>query len=323
MAYTPRPQFLLTLFRELFNTIIYSAGNDPLLARAHRLFQKDPAQTNNVLLLAPISLGIILKLLIRYIISHVLMSILILESVDKQVNISQCRPLPQGGFRLLLNGIGSACTYWVMHSSLTKISTTLLPTPVAYIIASVLLAETHFFWTAHTILPRNQLRFVPSPRDRRRWRALALPTLIYSAAEAVMMYLPALFNSILAPASNQKVTIEGLSYIVRSDILISVLMLFTQLSLLLPSYIVLILVQASLLPPSCETLIFRRSREQQQGIRVGEIFSAANRGPLQVREAAQMIGIRRLLYCLEMHGKMCLCLLVIAAMVHLMVYSIL
>ncbi|TQB70252.1 hypothetical protein MPDQ_000710 [Monascus purpureus] len=340
MAYTPRPQFLLTLFRELFNTIIYSAGNDPLLARAHRFFQKDPAQTNNVLLLAPISLGIILKLLIRYIIGHVLMSILILESVEKQVNISQVgdkklapssRYLLQtsavlyrrGGFRLLLNGIGSACTYWVMHSLLTKISTTLLPTPVAYIIASVLLAETHFFWTVHTILPHDQLRFVSSPRDRRRWRALALPTLIYSAAEAVMMYLPALFNSTLAPASNEKVTIEGLSYIVRSDILISALMLFTQLSLLLPSYIVLILVQASLLPPSCETLIFRPSREQQQGVRVGEIFSAANRGPLQAREAAQMIGIGRLLYCLEVHGKMCLCLLVITAMVHLMVYSIL
>ncbi|KAF5861261.1 hypothetical protein ETB97_000453 [Aspergillus alliaceus] len=340
MAYTPRPQFLLTLFRELLNTIIYSAGNDPLLARAHQFFQKDPVQTNSVLLLAPISLGIILKLLIRYIIGHVLMSILILETVEKQVNISKVgdkklapssRYLLQtsavlyrrGGFSLLLNGICSACTYWVMHSSVTKLSTTLLPSPVAYIIASVLLAETRFFWTAHTILPRDQLRFVSSHRDLRRWRALVLPTLICSTAETVMMYLPAQFNSSLAPASNEKVTIEGLSYIVRSDILISALMLLTQLFFLLPSYIVLILVQASLLPPNCETLIFRPSRQQQQGIRVGEIFSAVNQGPLQVWEAAQMIGIGRLLYCLEVHGKMCLCLLVIAAMVHLMVYSML
>jgi hypothetical protein len=66
MAYTPRPQFLLNLFREIFNTVIYSAGDDPLLARAHQLFQKDPAQTNNILFLAPISLGIILKLLVSY-----------------------------------------------------------------------------------------------------------------------------------------------------------------------------------------------------------------------------------------------------------------
>lgn len=66
MASTPRPQLLLTLFRELINTVILSAGNDPLLARAHRLFQKDPAQTDHVLLLAPIFLGIILKLLVSY-----------------------------------------------------------------------------------------------------------------------------------------------------------------------------------------------------------------------------------------------------------------
>jgi hypothetical protein len=268
------------------------------------------------------------------------MSILILETAEKQVNVSKVEDKKlapssrylfqtsavfyrRGGFRLLLNGIGSACTYWVMHSSVTKLSTTLLPSPVAYIITSVLLAENHFFWTAHTVLPRDQLRFVSTPRDRRRWRALVLPTLIYSAAEAVMMYLPDLLNSSLAPASNEKVTIEGSFYIVRSDILISALMLFTQISLLLPSKIVLILVQASLLPPSCETLIFRPSRQQQQGIRVGEIISAANREPLQAREAAQMIGIGRLLNCLELHGKMCLCLLVIGAMVHLMVYSML
>lgn len=267
------------------------------------------------------------------------MSILILETVEKQVNVSKVgdknlapssRYLFQniaalyrrGRLRLLLNGMGSACTYWVMHSSVTKLSTTLLPSPVAYIIASVLLAETHFFWTAHTILPHDQVRFVSSPRDHKRWRALILPTLIYSAVEVLMMYLPALFNSSFAPASNEKVTVERLLYIVRSDILISVLMLVTQMSLLFPSYIVLILVQASLLPPSCETLISRPSR-QRQGIRVGEIFGGANRGPLQVREASQMIGIGRLLHCLELHGKMCLCLLVIAAMVHLTVYSML
>lgn len=224
------------------------------------------------------------------------MSILLLETVEKQVNVSEVgdrklapssRYLLQtsavlyrrGGFRLLLNGIGSACTYWVMHSSVTKLSSTLLPDPAAYIIASVLLAENRFFWTAHTILPRDQLRFVSSTRDRRRWRALVLPTLMYSAAESVLMYLPAVFNSNLVPVSNKTVTIEGLSYIVRSDILISALMLFAQLSLLLPSYIVLLLVQASLLPPNCETLIFRpsRQRQQQQGLRVREIFSTANR----------------------------------------------
>ncbi|KAJ5371317.1 uncharacterized protein N7496_007409 [Penicillium cataractarum] len=186
------------------------------------------------------------------------MSILILETVEKQVNVSEVgeklapssRYLLQtsavlyrrGGVRLLLNGIGFACTYWVMHSAVTTLSSTLLPSLVAYIIASVLLAENRFYWTVHTILPRNQLHFFSSTRDRRRWRALVLPTLIYSTAESVMLYLPGLFNSSLAQALNEKVTIEGLSHVVRSDILISAIMLFTQLSLLLPSYIVLLLV---------------------------------------------------------------------------------
>lgn len=265
------------------------------------------------------------------------MSILILETVEKQANTSEVgdkKPAPssrqlfrtfavlyrKGGLRLLLSGIGSACTYWAMHSSVAKLSTILLPRPVAYIIASVLLAETRFFWTARTILPRDQLRLVPNARDRQRWKALVLPTLVYAAVETVMMHVPALFDSSLA-SSDEDVTMAGLAYIVRSDILIAGLMLAAQLFLLFPSYIVLILVQASLLPPTCETLVFTSG--QQRGRRVGEIFSAVKRGPLQVQEAVQMIGVGRLLWCLELHGKMCLCLSGVSAVVHSVVYCML
>ncbi|KAK6813195.1 hypothetical protein RU639_011022 [Aspergillus parasiticus] len=335
MAYQPRPHFLFIFFRELFNTFIHSTGDDPLLARTHRSFQNQPAQTNNILLLVPITLGLILNLLIRYIIGHVLMSILILETVEKQADASELgdkKPAPSsrqllrtsailyrsGGVRLLLNGIGSACTYWAMHISVAKVSTTLLPSPAAHILASVLLAETHFLWTTRTILPRDQLRFVSNPGDCRRWKALVPPTLVYAAAETVMMHVPALFS----PPPGEEVTIAGLLYIVRSDILVSGLMLCAQLFLLLPSYMVLILVQASLLPPTCETLVFSPSR-QQRGRRLGEIFSAVNRRPLQAQEAAQMIGMGRLLSCLELHGKMCLCLVGVAAVVHSVVYCML
>ncbi|KAJ5422618.1 hypothetical protein N7491_011063 [Penicillium cf. griseofulvum] len=189
------------------------------------------------------------------------MSILILETVQKQANASKLgdkKPLSsrqmfrtitvlyrKGGLRFLLNGIGSACTYWAMHSSVVKLLSILLPSPVAYIIVSVLLAETHFFWTARTILPRDQVRLVPRPRDRQRWKALVIPTLIYAAANTVMTYIPALFENSLTPP-HEEVAIVGLSYIVGSDILIAGFMLFAQLFLLFPSYIVLILVQASL-----------------------------------------------------------------------------
>lgn len=67
-----------------------------------------------------------------------------------------------------------------MHSSVLKLLSFLLPSPVAYIIASVLLAETHFLWTAHTILPRDQVRLVPKRRDRQGWKSLVIPALIYA-----------------------------------------------------------------------------------------------------------------------------------------------
>ncbi|KAJ5195973.1 hypothetical protein N7449_006452 [Penicillium cf. viridicatum] len=263
------------------------------------------------------------------------MSILIIETVEKQTNASEHgdkKPAPpsrqllqtitvlyrKGGLGLLLNGIGSACSYWAMHSSVAKLSSILLPSPVAYIIASVLLAEKHFFWTARTILPRDQLPLVPEPRGRQRWKALVIPTLVYAVAETVMMHVPALFDSDLT-GPDEEVAIVGLSYIVGSDILIAGLMLFAQLFLLFPSYMVLILAQASLLPPTCETLVFI-PREQQRGRRVGEIF-AVNGGQLRPQEAVQMVGVARLLWCLELHGKMCLCLFGVAAVVHSVVYS--
>lgn len=257
------------------------------------------------------------------------MSILILETVEKQANASKMPPSSRqplrtiaalyrkGGLGFLFNGIGSACTYWAMHSSVVKLLSFLLPSPVAYIIASVLLAETHFFWTARTILPRDQVRLVPKPRERQRWKALVIPALIYAAANTVMTYVPARFDNSLA--SPEEIATVGLSYIVRSDILIAAFMLFAQLFLLLPSYIVLVLVQASLLPPNCETLVFT-SRQQRRGRRVGEIFSV-NGGPLQAQEAVQMVSMARLLWCVELHGKMCLCLVGVAAVVHVAVYS--
>ncbi|KAF4763853.1 hypothetical protein HAV15_001826 [Penicillium sp. str.  len=321
--------FVLTLFHQLFSIFIHSTGDGRILARVHGLIQKEPTQSNNLLLLVPIALSVILDILIRYIIGHVLMSILIIETVEKQTNASEHgdkKPAPssrqllqtitaiyrKGGLRLLLNGIGSACTYWAMHSSVAKASSIVLPSPVAYIIASVLLAEKHFFWTARTILPRDQLHLVPE-RDRQRWKVLAIPTLFYAVAEMMMMHVPALFDT------EQEIAITGLSYIVGSDILIAGFMLFAQLFLLFPSYILLILVQASLLPPTCEMLVFTQ-REQQWGRRVGEIF-AVNGGPLRAQEAVQMVGVARLLWCLELHGKMCLCLFGVAAVVHSAVYS--
>ncbi|EKV16110.1 Six-hairpin glycosidase [Penicillium digitatum] len=118
--------------------------------------------------------------------------------------------------------------------------------------------------------------------DYQRWKALVIPTLVYAVADAVMIYAPALFNSDLAP-SDEEVTMVEMSYLVASDILVAGCMLFDQLFLLLPSYVVLILVQTSLLPPACKTLVSMPT-QQQWGRQVKEIFEA-NGGPLRAQEA--------------------------------------
>ncbi|OJJ72173.1 hypothetical protein ASPBRDRAFT_126517 [Aspergillus brasiliensis CBS 101740] len=347
MIYAPSPLFWVTLFRELLNTFIHSAGDGPLLAQAHTIWQNSPAHTENVYLVVPIIFGITVNCLIRYIVGHVLMSILILESVEKQATgfnseLSN-KPAPssrrlfhtiatlyhKGNIRLLFNGIGSACSYWIKHLCTKEVLMTavFLPSPVAYILASVLLAENRFLWTARTILPRDQQRFVPHTRDRQRWKALVPATTLHAVADSFMMHLPALFERDLAPSVVMENTRAYLSGIVGSDILVAGVMLAAQLLVLFPSFVALILVHASMLPPACETVVSapvnqRRQQQEQQeqrGRRVGEVFSAFKR-PLQVQDTMKIIGARHVLCCLELHGKMCVCLVGVSAMVHLAVY---
>lgn len=145
--------FICEAFRELLNKFIHSSGDNPLLAQALTLLQEEPAQANNLTCLIPVAVGIILKLLvsfvalsnllpfpgtkgnkIRYVLGHVIMSILILETAETQTDshemggekrIPSCRRLIQtlsslyskGGIHILLSGFGAGCDYWVAHSS--------------------------------------------------------------------------------------------------------------------------------------------------------------------------------------------------------------
>jgi hypothetical protein len=358
MAHTRRPNFVLSLFRELLNTFIHSSSDDPLLARAHRLLQEEPAQAKTFACLIPVIVGIILDFLvsfapslrisfislvtqgskIQYVIGHVVMFILILETAETQTDshetggekrIPSCRQLlrmlsslySKGGLRLLFSGFGAACSYWTAHSSLTKLLSSLVLKhrtlqPLAYIISSVLLAENHFFWAARTILPRDQINQVSRRRDWRRWKFLTIPALVYASTETCMSHIPAIIEN-LTSTPHEHVTFARKSNIILSDILVSVLMLALHLVLLLPSYIALISVEASFLPQTCETII--PSSYRQRGARVRELFPTTDL-PLQTQKAWQMIGVGRVLWCLELHGKMSLCLVCIAAIVHSLVY---
>ncbi|PWY72956.1 hypothetical protein BO70DRAFT_389268 [Aspergillus heteromorphus CBS 117.55] len=348
IAYTPRPKSVLALFRELLNTFIHSSGDYPLLRQTHELFPAEPVERNFTLLI-PIIARIILDLLtnqnkIEYAIGHVIMSMLILEAVRRQAaspseidgggkRIPLSRRLLQavsclhrkGGLRVLFNVFGTSCAYWTTHSSLTTILSSLVLhnktlRPFAHILSSVLLAGAHFSWTAHTILPHDQYpspvshmsRLLRDSRSRQLWKVLAIPALIHSSAEVLMSYIPAMVEHFIG-VPQESLTLATKSNIILSDILVSVFMLACHVLLLFPSYIVLIAVEASLLPPSCETIVFESSR--QRGLRIGEIFSRVE-VPLQMLTASRMVGVGMLLWCLELHVKMCLFLLGVAAVAH-------
>ncbi|GLA39546.1 hypothetical protein AnigIFM63309_007142 [Aspergillus niger] len=373
--------FLLFIFRKLLNTFIYSTRHDPLLANAHGLFQKGlPTQpTHNVLVLFTTILGLILELAIRHIIGNVVMPLLILETMENQSpnpnkdDNKKSKPKPtitrsllqtittfhrKEGLILLLNGFQYAIYYNVKYFIVTGLLSSPIarfPEPLAHIIASVALAEYHFFRTASAVLPpAEQMRYVPLDLDFNRWDALLLPTLLYAVAEAIMMYVPGLLLSPLDPDEVLLLPsdLSGITALVRSDILVAGLMLVVQVLLLFPAYIVLVLVEGSLVPGDCETLISLPEKEEQdekqeddnsndemmkwgwddeeeeeeeecpkqQGKLIKDIFRLPT--PLHVLDVVEMISVRQLLYCLELHGQMCLCLVGVAAMVQSVVYLV-
>ncbi|GKZ16941.1 hypothetical protein AbraIFM66951_010658 [Aspergillus brasiliensis] len=262
----------------------------------------------------------------------------------------------KGGLDFLLNGLNYACLYATLHIMLTNLLSWPLffpHPPVAHLIASVVLAEYHFFWTAGSVLPpAEQIRYMPLDHDRDRVTTLYFPTLVYAIAETIMIYLP---GSLLDEQQQQQhqqyqaVTsssvLSDITALVRHDILVAGLMLVAQVLLLLPTYIVLVVIQGSLIPGACETLIFLPEEQQdekddsdnddmkkeggeeeeeeypkQQGKLIKDIFGLP--GPSDPLDVIEMISVRQLLYCLELHGKMCLCLVGVAVMVESVDYLV-
>ncbi|PYH74467.1 uncharacterized protein BO88DRAFT_354796 [Aspergillus vadensis CBS 113365] len=372
-------RLLLFTFRKLLNTFIYTARNDPLLANAHGLFQESPTEPpQNVLELTLIILGMSLDFIIRYIIGNLIMSLLILETIDSNppnpnkdrdnVDNKKSNPKPttttrnllqtlttlhhKNGVTSLINGFHYTIYYNLRYFIVTGMLTSPIarfPEPLAHIVASVALAEFHFFRTAGAILPpAEQMRYVPLGLDYHRWNVLLLPTLLYAIAESIMMYVPGL---LLAPVRFDGVLLQpedltDVTSLVRSDVLVAGLMLVAQVLVLFPAYIVLVVVEGSLIPGDCETLIplpeevqqdekngggdnqialWKEEDEdegypKQQGRLVKDPFRLP--GPLHVLDVVEMISVRQLLYCLELHGKMCLCVVGIAAVVQSVVYLV-
>ncbi|BCR96191.1 uncharacterized protein AKAW2_21131A [Aspergillus luchuensis] len=372
-------RLLLFAFRKLLNTFIRTAGNDPLLANTHGLFQESPTEPpQNVLELTLAILGLSLEFIIRYIIGNRVMSLLILDTIDSNPpnpnkdrdkdDNKKSNPKPtttrnllqtlttlhrEEGLVSLINGFHYTIYYNLRYFIVTGLLTSPIarfPEPLAHIIASVALAEFHFFRTAGAILPpAEQMRYVPLSLDYYRWKALLLPTLLYASAETIMMYVPEL---LLAPVRFDRVLLQpedltDVTSLVRSDVLVAGLMLVAQVLVLLPACIVLIVVEGSLVTGDCETLIplpgegekmgdgdnqvvlWKEEDEndnedeeypKQKGRLIKDLFRF--KGPLHVLNVLEMISVRQLLYCFELHGKMCLCVVGVATAVQSVMYLV-
>ncbi|PYH35987.1 uncharacterized protein BO87DRAFT_375003 [Aspergillus neoniger CBS 115656] len=254
------------------------------------------------------------------------------------------------GLISLINGFHYTIYYNLRYFIVTGMLTSPIarfPEPLTHIIASVALAEFHFFRTAGAILPpAEQMRYVPLGLDYYRWNALLLPTLLYAIAESIMMYVPGL---LLAPVRFDGVLLQpedltDVTSLVRSDVLVAGLMLVAQVLVLFPAYVVLVVVEGSLVPGDCETLISMPEEEgekigdgddqivlwkeeeedeeypKQQGRLIKDLFRLP--GPLHVLDVVEMISVRQLLYCLELHGKMCLCVVGVATVVQSVEYLV-
>ena len=266
------------------------------------------------------------------------MSTLILESITQCTNVAEIktqktppssrnilRAIPalykKGGISLLFNGLIYACTFWLKHYVITQALGTFLPSPLASIITSILLAETRFLWTARKVLAPDQIRILSSSSasacNLQRWKALIGPTLIYSIVERFMVYVPRMYGE--GPSGGRTFifqhSVAEQREFIQADILVAALMLFAQFLLFLPAGAMLTIVHASHLPASCETLVISQGRGQK-GKRIGEVFATVDRRPVSLMQAFRMVGKKQILACSQLHGQMCLCLVVLSTCVH-------
>jgi hypothetical protein len=323
----------------------------------HRLLEWQHVEPNGYTWLTPIVLSIILSALvgnliryismslkltqskIHYVLGHVMVSLLILESAKTREPVSSetgMKRMPSTrhirstlsslyrteGICSFFNGLGAAITYWLARSSTTRLLQWLLfrhvyLQPIAHVFSCLLLAETHLYWTACTIsASAAQKKQFSWCHDRTRWKLLAIPTLIYAAAEVVINHIPSGVELLTLPAEGNA-PVDSRK-VILSDILVSLLLLVLQFLLLLPSYIVWISIEGSLLPEKYETIV---PSHRQRGARIAELFP---RGilPISWRKAYQMIRVGRWLWLIELHAKMCLCLLCVDIVTHFVVYCL-
>lgn len=170
----------------------------------------------------------------------------------------------KGGFRARFRGLSMALVYGFVLNLISRILNLFVPFFLAPIIASVICAHLYLGWT-HIVIsdpnPKPWYRRIPSIK---MWKKVAGPTAILAVAQqaaiALPMHLAATFNFIGKPDDFVNTT-NGQRWIMVLEIfLVLALSLALALLVVIPAAVVLIRVQASLLPDELESIVpFDRS----------------------------------------------------------------
>jgi hypothetical protein len=270
---------------------------------------------------------------VRYTLGHTLASILTLESVyarshghkdeDSELN-APFAPLSRHlfyslrvlyahqGLRIFTTGLHVAAIYQALKVVLRNLlaATILYPVgsqPIADIVATVLLAEAHMYFTHTTISSsKSSLGGRLWTHDRERWIKLSLPCLAQASALALLNWV-----------SRSLPDLSGSSNIDASQMLSAIAVLRAFVALIIRSFVLapvtawLTLVEASCLDSRQETLIYEQAKRKFAS--VGAVF--ARHEQRSFGELWKGVSLHLCLWLLELHVKKCAIQMALEALV--------
>lgn len=173
-----------------------------------------------------------------------------------------------GGFRARFRGLGVSIFYHAAHAFTANLINTLTLGNLffgvfGYLVASLALARIHMTWT-HIMIsqPSEKPWYRRIPNERKIWKALALPSLVFAVAQQLTFALPVGVFFVLGLHRTEDLPIDGheMSNCARSMTLlkflaIPVTALAVALLILLPASVTLTRIEASMLPEDQETIV--------------------------------------------------------------------
>ena len=216
------------------------------------------------------------------------------------------------GLRILAKGLYIAAIYQLSKTAVASVltATILRPVrvhPVANIVATVLLAEAHMYWTHATISSgKSSLRVRLWTHDHKRWKKLVLPCAAQGSAVALLNWVSRSLPD-MSGASNSDVS-RTLSAIA---VLRAFIALIVRSFVLAPAAAWLTLVEASCLDSGQETLVYERGKGRF--VSVGAVFAGyEQRGSGELWKG---VSLHLCLWLLELHVKKCAVQMVLEGLV--------